>query len=97
MASSMCQLDSLCEIPSSPLDDLCYHRQPPLTPCQYKLGHVCLALLSLGKDIHLILVYNHIFLSIGLINLMITFSLSIGLFNLFCNVYYLRSDNSLFM
>ena len=40
MASSMCQLDSSCEIPSLPLDDLCYHRQPPLTPSQCRLSHV---------------------------------------------------------
>src|ERR1041385_2119842 len=37
MAYSMCQLDSSCEIPSMPLDDLCYRRQPPLSPCQYNL------------------------------------------------------------
>ena len=66
------------------LDDLCYHRQPPLTHCQCKLGHVYRALLSLGKDRHLILVYHHIFLSIGL-------------FNLSFGVTYLSSDNSLLM
>ena len=36
--------------------------------------HVYHALLFLVKDIHLILVYNHIFLSIGLFNPIITFS-----------------------
>src|SRR3954468_24351565 len=70
--------------PSLPLDDLCYHRPPPLTPCQYKLGHVYLALLSIGKGIHLILVYHHLFPSIGL-------------FNLSCDITYLSSDNCLLM
>ena len=49
-----------------------------------QLGRVYRALLSLGKDIHLILVYHHIFLSIGL-------------FNLSFNINYLGSDNSLLM
>src|SRR3954462_7659183 len=64
------------------LDDLCYHRQPPLTPCQYKLGNVYLALLPLGKDINFLLVYRQIFLSIGL-------------FNLSYDPFDLSSDNSL--
>ena len=78
-------LGCIGEIPSLPLDDLSYHQQPPLTPCQYKLGHVYLALLPLGKDIQLILVYHHIFLYIGL-------------FNLSCDIVTdLSSNNSLLM
>ena len=55
-----------------------------LTPGQYELGHVYLALLSLGKDIHLIFVYYHNFLFIGLLNLSF-------------DINYLSSDNSLLM
>ena len=66
------------------LDYLCYHRPPLLTPYQYELGHVYLALLSIGKGIHLILVYHHLFPSIGL-------------FNISCDITYLSSDNCLLM
>ena len=55
-----------------------------LDSLQIQLGHVYLALLSLGKDIHVILVYHYLFLSIGL-------------FNLSFNITYLSSDNSLLM
>src|SRR4051812_32018370 len=77
-------MNSCREIPSLPLDDLCYHRQSPLTPCQYKLAKYIWLYFFLGKDIHLILVYHHI-------------SLSIGLFNLSYEVTHLSSDNSLLM
>src|SRR3954467_12742332 len=49
MASSMCQLDSSCEMPSMPLDDLRYHRQPPLSPCQYNLVVYIVLCFPLGK------------------------------------------------
>ena len=55
-----------------------------LDSLQLQLGHVYLALLSLGKDIHVILVYHYIFLSIGL-------------FDFSFDVTYLSSDNSLLM
>src|ERR1041385_2461495 len=41
--------NSPCEIPSLTLDDFCYHRQPPSTPCQYNLVMYIVLCLSLGK------------------------------------------------
>ena len=63
---------------------LCIIIDNPLDSLPIQLGRVYRSLLSLGKDIYLILVYHHIFPSIGL-------------FNLSCNVSYLSSDNSLLM
>src|ERR1043165_9546722 len=59
MAYSMCQLDSSCEIPSMPLDDLCYHRHP-LDSVPIQRGHVYHAPLPLGKVRHLIHVYYRV-------------------------------------
>ena len=50
-------------------------------------------LLVLGKDILLIIVFKHIFLSIVLINILIIFFLSILLFNLSGKLTYLSRDN----
>jgi hypothetical protein len=64
----------------------------------YLLSHpVCHVLLDHGKDMLLILVYRHsIFLPIVLINVLITFLLSIVLFNLL-DLFDLSSNNSLLM
>ena len=59
--------------------------------------HVYPAPLPLGKDILPILVYKHLFLSIGLVKLITTFFLSIVLFNLSCDLYDLSSNSFLLM
>ena len=51
----------------------------------------------LGKDIPLKYVFKHIFLSIVLFNLITIFFLSVVWFNLSCDLYDLRSNNSLLM
>ena len=59
--------------------------------------HVYPTLLVLLKDILLILVFKHIFLSIGVFNRIITFFLSIVLYNLSCDLYDISSNISLLM
>ena len=53
-------------------------------PANTNLVKYILLCFSLGKDIHLIVVYHHVFLSISL-------------FNLYCDITHLRRDNSLLM
>ena len=55
------------------------------------------ALLTLGKDIPLKYVFKHIFLSIVLFNLMITFSFPWVCLNLSCDLYDLSSNILLLM
>ena len=55
------------------------------------------ALLALGKDIPLKIVFKHICLSIVLFKLRIIIFLSIVWFNLSCDLYDLSSNNLLLM
>ena len=54
-------------------------------------------MLVLGKDIPLKYVFEHIFLSIVLFNLIIVFFLSIGWFNVSCDLYDLSNNILLLM
>ena len=55
------------------------------------------ALFVLGKHILIILVFKHIYLSIGVFNPIITFFLSIVFCNLSCDLYDISRNISLLM